>query len=47
MIPHLAREGYIRKDTLIALGLWAMVTGRGWLVRAVRAAIRREGLTHA
>jgi hypothetical protein len=33
-----------RKADLIALGSWAVITGRRWLVRAVHAAIEREGL---
>jgi hypothetical protein len=36
-----------RKTTLVTLGLWALTTGRGWLVQAVDAAIEREGLLHA
>jgi hypothetical protein len=36
-----------RKDILVALGLWGMVTGRGWLVKAVQAALQREGLRDA
>jgi hypothetical protein len=35
-----------RKGILIEIGLWAMATGRGWLVRAVKAALQREGLRH-
>jgi hypothetical protein len=45
MIPH-PRHNIQRKSTLIALGHWAILTGRGWLVRAVHAAIEREGLCH-
>jgi hypothetical protein len=36
-----------RKTLLVTLGHWAILTGRGWLVRAVHAAIEREGLYHA
>jgi hypothetical protein len=36
-----------RKADLVALGNWAVDTGRGWLVRAVHAAIECEGLRHA
>jgi hypothetical protein len=35
-----------RKRTLVDLGQWALVTGRGWLVHAVHAALVREGLAH-
>jgi len=33
-----------RKTLLVGLGQWGITTGRGWLVRAVDAAIEREGL---
>jgi hypothetical protein len=36
-----------RKSRLLAIGQWALASGRGWLVRAARAAMRREGLDHA
>jgi hypothetical protein len=36
-----------RKRDLVELGLWAVVTGRGWLVRAVHAALVQEDLRHA
>ncbi len=36
-----------RKHDLVAIGLWALAAGRGWLVRAVQAALVREGLRHA
>jgi hypothetical protein len=36
-----------RKTTFVALGLWALTAGRGWLVQAVDAAIEREGQQHA
>jgi hypothetical protein len=36
-----------RKETLVALGLWGLVTGRGWVVKAVEAAIEQEGLRDA
>ena len=36
-----------RKLDLIDLGVWGLTTGRGWLVRAVHAAIEREGLRDA
>ena len=36
-----------RKHDLIDIGQWAIATGRGWVVRAVHAAIRREGLHDA
>jgi hypothetical protein len=35
-----------RKVHLVDLGLWALTTGRGWLVHAVHAALVREGLAH-
>ena len=35
------------KAILVDMGLWAMATGRSWLVRAVEAAIQAEGLCHA
>jgi len=47
MIPNPIALGHSRKKTLVDLGLWAVTTGRGWLVRAVRAAIEREGLRNA
>jgi hypothetical protein len=34
-----------RKCDLVDLGVWAMVTGRCWLVLAVTAAIQRQGLS--
>jgi diketogulonate reductase-like aldo/keto reductase len=46
MVAHLTRDRQ-RKTTLVALGTWAFLTGRGWLVRAVHAALEREGLRHA
>jgi hypothetical protein len=42
---HLAPVG--RKAMLVALGTWALLTGRGWLVHTVHAALLREGLTDA
>jgi hypothetical protein len=33
-----------RKADLVALGDWAVTSGRGWLVHAVHAALQREGL---
>ena len=36
-----------RKSDLVTLGLWALATGRGWLVRAVHWALEEEGLRHA
>jgi hypothetical protein len=33
-----------RKSVLVDLGSWAVTTSCGWLVRAVHAAIEREGL---
>jgi hypothetical protein len=47
MILNPIAHGYPRKTTLVDLGLWAVTTGRGWLVRAVHAAIEREGLRDA
>jgi hypothetical protein len=43
MILHLPHK---RKADLVDLGLWALARGRGWLVRAVEAALVREGLTN-
>jgi hypothetical protein len=45
-VPHPLHDVQRRRD-LVALGLWAVVTDRGWLVRAVEAAIRGQGLGHA
>jgi hypothetical protein len=36
-----------RQTTLVTLGVWALTTGRGWLIQAVDVAIQREGLRHA
>jgi hypothetical protein len=36
-----------RKADLVAFGNWAVITGRGWLVRAVETALAREGLERA
>jgi hypothetical protein len=36
-----------RKVMLVELGLWGLLTGRGWVVRAAEAAIAREGLQSA
>jgi hypothetical protein len=36
-----------RKRDLVAIGLWAMLTGRSWLVHGVRQALLREGLRYA
>jgi hypothetical protein len=36
-----------RKSTLVALGVWTIATGRDWLVKAVKAALHREGLRRA
>lgn len=36
-----------RKVTLVALGLWAFHTGRGWLVHAIHVALVAEGLSFA
>jgi hypothetical protein len=46
MIPHPTPRHH-RKHHLVTLGVWAMATGRGWLVTAVQRALVREGLTHA
>jgi len=35
-----------RKDRLVTLGLWGLVTGRGRLAKAVEAALQRESLRH-
>jgi hypothetical protein len=35
-----------RKRARVSLGLWAMRTGRGWLVHTVYRALVRERLTH-
>jgi hypothetical protein len=45
MIPRQSTTAQ-RKDDLIAIGLWGVTTGRGWLVRAVEAAFAQEGLLH-
>jgi hypothetical protein len=34
----------VRKRQLVSVGLWALRTGRRWLVKAVDRAIQREGL---
>jgi hypothetical protein len=36
-----------RKAILVALGAWAVTTGRRWLVRAIQHMLTREGLRHA
>jgi hypothetical protein len=46
MIAH-ASSRYHRKSELVALGQWALATGRGGLVRAVHRALEEEGLRHA
>jgi hypothetical protein len=38
---------HYRKSDLVTLGQWALVLGRGWLVRAVHRALDQEGLRHA
>jgi hypothetical protein len=35
-----------RKRDLIDFGVWAVCTGRRWLVKAVERAIQQEGLAH-
>jgi len=45
MLSH-HRPNRQRKADLVAIGQWAIVTGRGWLVHAVHAALVREGLVH-
>jgi hypothetical protein len=45
---HLDAKGEVnRKAILVALGTWAVITGRRWLVRAVQHTLTREGLRHA
>jgi hypothetical protein len=36
-----------RKCDLVTLGLWALHTGRGWVMLAARVALVQEGMTHA
>jgi hypothetical protein len=36
-----------RKAALVGSGQWAVMTGCGWLVRAVEATLEREGLRNA
>jgi hypothetical protein len=44
--PSMTCLGQCKMD-LVALGLWGIMTGRGWVVVAVRAALQREDLRHA
>jgi hypothetical protein len=44
MIPH-PNPKVTRKATLVALGQWALATGRVWLVLAATKALRKEGLS--
>ncbi len=44
MIPHSTQADHSRKAALVAMGAWALATGRGWLVNAVHAALVGEGL---
>jgi hypothetical protein len=36
----------VRKQHLVSVRLWALNTGKRWLVKAVMKAIGREGLRH-
>jgi hypothetical protein len=36
-----------RKSTLVDLGAWAVLTGRGWLVHLVHRTLEQEELRHA
>ena len=47
LIKFARQNHHSRKTLLIELGQWAVETRRGWLVRAVDAAIEREGLRDA
>jgi hypothetical protein len=47
MISHHLHQAQQRKHDLISSGLWALITGRGWMVRAVQAALVRKGLVNA
>jgi hypothetical protein len=47
MIPHSTQADHSRKAALVAMGAWALATGRGWLVNAVHAALVGEGLIDA
>jgi hypothetical protein len=44
-IPQTSPDVQRRRD-LVAIGIWAIASGRGWLVHAVFAALVREGLAH-
>jgi hypothetical protein len=46
MIPKLIIVGHPCKNILIDLGLWAIDTGRGWLVHGVHRALDSKGLKH-
>jgi 1,2-phenylacetyl-CoA epoxidase catalytic subunit len=45
-LEHLRGGAAQPKSDLVSLAQWAVTTGRGWLVRAVGAALQREGLCH-
>ena len=49
VIPSISHDDahLTRKTTLVTLSLWALTTGRGWLVQAAEASIEREDLRHA
>jgi len=46
MVSQRFVDSQTHKSVLVALGLWGVLTGRGWVVRAVEAAIVREVLAH-
>jgi hypothetical protein len=46
MVPQISSHSQ-RKRALVALGLWGLATGRGWLVQAIDTALAREDLRGA